>query len=304
MEGKRQWQEHNGMVLDHVNDFDVIECDSCGYKHVVPIPTQDVLERVYQEEYYSKEKPLYLEEHQEDLEWWNVVYDERYDYLESQLPLKARRILDVGSGPGYFLLRGKSRGWETMGVEPSRHAAAHSRNLGLDIREGFLNETLAKSLGMFDVVYLHEVLEHIPSPLELLGTVTQLLRPGGILCVIVPNDYNPLQQALKEAMNVQAWWVAPPHHINYFDHESLLNLLRGQGFTILLRSSTFPIEFFLLMGHNYVGDSAIGRQIHGQRKTLETNLAKMGCTELKQKTYQAFANEGIGREAIIFARKP
>ena len=69
MASSRQWQQHSGTLLDRVNEFDVIDCTSCGYKHVVPIPTQDELEHVYREDYYSNEKPLYLEEHQEDLEW-------------------------------------------------------------------------------------------------------------------------------------------------------------------------------------------------------------------------------------------
>ena len=282
----------------------MIECTSCGYKHVVPIPTQDELEHVYREDYYSNEKPLYLEEHQEDLEWWNLVYDERYDYLESQVPGATRRILDVGSGPGYFLLRGKSRGWTTVGIEPSTRAAAHSQGLGLDIREGFLNEAMVGSLGTFDVVYLHEVLEHIPHPMSLLSTVTHLLNPQGIVCVIVPNDYNPIQKALRTEMNVSPWWVAPPHHINYFDHDSLLHVLEKQGFQILYRHSTFPIELFLLMGLNYLGDSTVGRMVHGQRKTMEMNLTKIGCANLKQATYQMFAQQGIGREAVIYARVP
>lgn len=300
----KQWQQHNGVVLDSVNDFDVIECTSCGYKHVVPIPTQDELEHVYREDYYSNEKPLYLDEHQEDLEWWNLVYDERYDYLESQLSGASRRILDVGSGPGYFLLRGKSRGWETVGIEPSKRAGAHSRELGLDIREGFLHDDMVESLGTFDVVYLHEVLEHVPHPVSLLSTITQLLKPQGILCVIVPNDYNPIQKALRSSMNIEPWWVAPPHHLNYFDHESLPHILENQGFRILYRHSTFPIELFLLMGLNYVGDSTMGRMVHGQRKTMEMNLAKIGCAELKRTTYESFAQQGLGREAVIYARLP
>ena len=303
MEFSRQWQRHNGLVLDRVNDFDVIECVPCGYKHVVPIPTQEELERVYREDYYSNEKPLYLDEHKEDLEWWNLVYDERYDFLESQLPMGSRRIIDIGSGPGYFLLRGKSRGWETVGIEPSRQAAAHARTLGLDIEEGFVHEAMTKSLGAFDVVYLHEVLEHIPDPAALLGIAMQLLNPGGILCVIVPNDYNPLQKAVRKTMKYDPWWLAPPHHINYFDHASLSRFLEKQGFHVVFRNSTFPIELFLLMGMNYIGDPAVGRMVHGQRKNMELNLAKAGCAELKQRAYQACAREGIGREAVIYARR-
>jgi len=48
------------------------------------------------------------------------------------LPSGSRRILDVGSGPGYFLLHGKNRGWQTLGIEPSKQAAEHGRKLGLE----------------------------------------------------------------------------------------------------------------------------------------------------------------------------
>ena len=205
MESSRQWQQHSGLVLDRVNEFDVIECLSCGYKHVVPIPSQEELVQVYREDYYSHEKPLYLDEHQEDLDWWNLVYDERYDYLESQLPGESRSLLDIGSGPGFFLLRGKARGWKTTGVEPSKRAAAHSRDLGLDVREGFVDEAVVKSLGTFDVVYLHEVLEHIPNPASLLSIVSQLLKPGGILCVIVPNDTQNASRLEELALAIEKY---------------------------------------------------------------------------------------------------
>lgn len=299
---RQQWHEHHGMVVDTVNQFDVMECMACGFKHIVPIPTMEELDQVYREDYYSKEKPFYLHEHQEDLDWWNHVYDERYDRLESLLPADRRRILDVGSGPGFFLLRGKGRGWDVVGIEPSRQAADHSRGLGVEIREGFLTKEMAKTLEPFDVVHLHEVLEHIPHPLAFLKLVRGLLRPDGVLCAIVPNDYNPLQRAIRHSLQFQPWWIAPPHHINYFDHASLQRLLCRAGFHVTYQTATFPIEVFLMMGCNYVGNHDLGRLVHGQRKQLELNLSRTGCSVLKQKTYEAFAQEGIGREAVVYAR--
>jgi 2-polyprenyl-3-methyl-5-hydroxy-6-metoxy-1,4-benzoquinol methylase len=167
------------------------------------------------------EKPLYLKRYQEDAKWWDLVYRDRYDSFEKLLPVGGRRILDIGSGPGYFLLHGKQRGWETLGIEPSSQAATHSRNLGLKIVEDFLNNKTASKLGDFDVIHMSEVLEHIPDPLGMMNIAKQMLRPGGVICVAVPNDYNPFQTALKKACGYKPWWVSPPHHINYFDCTSL-----------------------------------------------------------------------------------
>jgi len=303
MPKKRRWQNHVGYVLDSVEGFDVLECEVCGFKHIVPIPTARELEIVYRECYYAIEKPLYLERSREDLEWWNLVYSERYDTFEELLPPDRRRILDVGSGPGFFLLYGKERGWETLGIEPSAQAAAHSRGLGLDIVEDFLTEKSAQKLGKFDVVHMSEVLEHVPDPANILQLAYQVLRPGGLLCVVVPNDYNPFQSALRTACGFKPWWLAPPHHINYFDFESLSQLLSNSGFDVILREATFPIDIFLLMGDNYIGNDALGRHCHSKRKIFENNLTAAGLTKMKRELYRMFARSGIGREAVVVGRK-
>ena len=38
---------------------------------------------------------------EEDLDWWNINYDQRYDILEDNLEKKGS-ILDIGSGTVYF----------------------------------------------------------------------------------------------------------------------------------------------------------------------------------------------------------
>jgi len=299
----KRWQNHKGVVLDSAKGFDVIECETCGFRHVVPIPTPAELEAVYCQEYYAVEKSLYLERHREDLDWWNLVYSERYDTFEEFLPPHRRRVLDAGSGPGFLLLHGKERGWQTLGIEPSAQAAAHSRDLGLEIVEDFLAEETANRLGTFDVVHMSEVLEHIPDPRGMLQLVRRLLTPGSLLCVVVPNDYNPFQYALTTVGGYEPWWVAPPHHINYFDFDSLSRLLAINGFEVILREATFPVDMFLLMGDNYVGNDALGRQCHARRKALEHNLAEAGMTDLKRRLYQAFASIGVGSEAQVIGRK-
>ena len=298
----KQWKEHQGIVLDSIKGFDVIECEGCGFKHIIPIPTFEELAYVYTEEYYSTEKPLYLERHKEDLDWWSSVYRERYNKFEQHLEIERRRILDVGSGPGYFLLHGKNRGWQTLGIEPSAQAAEHSRGLGLTIVEDFLTEQTARKLELFDVVHMSEVLEHIPDPKGMLKTVASLLQSGGLVCVVVPNDYNPFQKALRDALHFKPWWAAPPHHINYFNFTSLHRLLESVGFEVIHQEATFPIDIFLLMGDNYVGNDALGRVCHQKRKNFELNLAKAGQTELLHSIYEMISTLNLGREALILGK--
>lgn len=295
---------HLGPCLDRVGDFDVIACGRCGFRHVVPLPSADELAHAYRHDYYAVEKPLYLEATRRDLDWWRTVHGDRLAALEAELPLERRRLLEIGSGPGFFLLHARERGWTPTGIEPSQQAAAHTRGLGLDVVEGFFDDATAASLGRFDAVQMTNVLEHVPDPLALLRLAHERIAPGGLVSVIVPNDYNPFQRAARDACGHEPWWIAPPHHLNYFDFDSLAGALSRTGFVPLARAGSFPIDLFLLMGERYVGDDAVGRRCHEMRMRFEQSLERAGQGELRRALYRSLADLGLGREAWIVARRP
>ena len=189
-----------------------------------------------------------------------------------------------------------------MGIEPSLTAAAHSRDLGVNVVTEFLTAQTAAELGTFDVVHASNVLEHLPDPAAMLRLIRQLLSPQGVVCVVVPNDYNPLQLALQRVDRYESWWLAPPHHINYFDFDSLEGLFRRIGFDVEERQTTFPMELFLLMGDNYVGDAVLGRSCHAKRKRLERTLSAAGQSELQRALYNCLAQQGVGREVVLYGR--
>jgi len=299
----KKWQKHHGPIVAAANGFDVIECELCEFKHIVPLPAEEELENTYQHDYYVQDKPLYLEHYNQDIEWWNMTYTERYEMLEQHLQTGRRRLLDIGSGPGLFLQNGQNRGWQVKGIEPSLQAVEHSRGMGLDVIQGYFSEKTVDSLGQFDAINMSLVLEHIPDPAALLALAYGRLNDGGLLCVVVPNDFNSFQLVARDQLGFKPWWVAPPHHINYFNFNSLQKLMERCGFEVVHKEATFPIDMFLLMGDNYIGNDELGRHCHGKRKTLELNLSRAGMVEIKQQLFQALANIGIGREVVLVARR-
>lgn len=297
-------ETHSGIVEQTAEGFSVIYCERCRFRHVVPLPTSKELETIYAHDYYSLEKPFYIERYIEDKDWWDAVYADRYDVLERFLGDKKGSILDVGSGPGLFLSLGRARGWHVKGIEPSHKAAEYSRQvLNLDIEKIFLGPDTAPKLGHYDVVSMGEVLEHLPNPLEMLHTARDLIKTDGLLTLVVPNDFNPLQIILRDQLGFKPWWVAPPHHLNYFTHESLKELVKLAGFEILQVDSTFPIDIFLMMGKNYIGNDSLGREMHQLRKSFDLNLLKGMDHSLRTKLYSAFAELGLGREIVLYARR-
>ena len=73
---------HIGKIQDTVNGVDIIECDQCQFKHITPLPTEKELLKFYSEDYFQKDKSSYFDEFQEDIEWWRLVFSDKYDSFE------------------------------------------------------------------------------------------------------------------------------------------------------------------------------------------------------------------------------
>lgn len=291
---------HKGKILDRKDGFSVIDCDECGFKHISPLISDDNLRKFYEEEFYQKEKTNYFKEAKQDIEWWMATYNNYYTLLEKQT--KGRKLLDVGSGPGHFLAVGRKRGWDVFGIEPSPEACAYTKRRRLSVVNDFFSYEAVKDQGPFDVVHASFVLEHVPSPVSFIRDMKKLLKPGGLIFIVLPNDYSPLQKVLNKELKFKPWWVVPNHHLNYFDFGSLKKVLTRVGFKVIESMGTFPMEFFLLAGDNYVGNSKLGRKCHNKRQVFEMNMYKNN-TELLNSMYRTLGEQGIGRECVIIARK-
>ena len=301
---KIKWKNCAGNIIDSKDNHDIIDCEVCKFKHIIPIPSESQIYEMYTEDYYKSEKQNYIKEAKKDEEWWKLSYNNRYDSFESILPSNRRKLLDIGSGPGFFLLRGKHRGWTVKGIEPSNAPYEYSKHaLNLDVENIFFDKTTYKKFEKFDVINMSLVLEHIPSPKEFLKLVYNRISDGGLVSIEVPNDYNPFQKAALESLKIDPYWVAPPHHINYFNFDSLEELLKDIGFEIVLKESTFPIDIFLLMEENYIGNDLLGKRCHQMRKNFENNLYNSGLDQLKRKLYKEMATLDIGREIIMIGQK-
>ena len=295
---------HTGPVLSEHGEYSIITCETCGFAHCLPIPPPEELSAVYAEEYYSSVKPDYIRRVETDRAWHDLVSIQRLDRLEALTT--GRRLLEVGSSSGFFLDVARKRGWDVQGFEPSRQAWQYSTEiLALPVYNEFFSEETARSIGSFDAIYLALVLEHVPDPLSLMRVVKSCLNPGGAVCVAVPNDFSVIQRNYHEKLGGRCYWLAPPHHINYFSHESLKKMLTACGFIhSSYVDSSFPLDFALLMGLDYTDDAALGRKCHSFRMSFEKCLDDCGFSEFRTELYALFAKHGIGREVIIYATRP
>ena len=57
------------------------------------------------------------------------------------------------------------------------------------------------------------------------------------------------------------------------------------------------------MGYDYVKNDKIGKEKHKDRMKLEMNFLLSGNENIKKEIYEKFAEIGIGRRAIMYAKK-
>ncbi len=299
---------HKGKALYKSEKCEVINCTSCGFAHVNPLPGQKEIEEFYEKKFYQNVKTSYFTDYERDHDWWKLNYTELINTMKELHKVsprqkdKKRTLLDIGSGPGLFLNVANKLGIDAIGIEPSKEAFKYSVKT---YKCNVLNTTIEDVKGYnkkFDFIHSALVLEHILDPLAFIEKSKAMLADNGLFCIIVPNDFNPVQD-INIKLGKHHWWVSPFEHLNYFNRKSLKKLFEKAGLEVVYENVTFPIDLFLLMNQNYLAEPAVGKACHTMRKDFEFNIEKAKSEKFKKDLYKAFSKLGVGRELIIIARK-
>ncbi len=146
----------------------------------------------------------------------------------------AKSLIDIGCGPGTFMIVARRLGLDVEGIEPTRPAAETAKSLELKVYCGFVEEYVSNNSRTFDVVTCFEVLEHVSDPVAMLRCMEKLVDSEGRLILSVPNVDDPymLEQPFPQSM--------PPIHINFFNKTSLAAALLRAGF-VVEKAFTLPI---------------------------------------------------------------
>lgn len=195
--------------------FLVVECRHCRLCFTNPRPTPRCLARLYP-----------------------AVVPPPLDLLRPSRPdprlawlwptLERGRLLDFGCGIGAFLRGLHERGLRFTAVNLAAPAVEFLRHAwGMPAHAGTLpHPELAGAT--FDVVTLFDVLEHVHQPLAVLRAVHELLAPGGVVVLAVPNiDSLPFR-----------WFGARwpgldlPRHLTHFTPRTLRMILDRADFRV------------------------------------------------------------------------
>ena len=170
-----------------------------------------------------------------------------------------KRVLDIGGGLGFgsFLLSRFAD--KAFFVDRSKDAVRFVEEMWVESAPNLVPicgdaDALENGEGSFDCIFLMDVIEHVPDPLDFLNKARRLLKNDGTLIVTTPEeDYYPYSVCPperwsdpEEKLIGEAIW---PWHIQALGEEKLLPLLKAASFEVAEKSYTTYIK-----GYEFSGD--------------------------------------------------
>jgi trans-aconitate 2-methyltransferase len=196
-------------------------------------------------------------------------------------PAPARRVVDLGSGPGDLTreLHRRLRPAETVGVDNSAAMLARSAALagdGLRFETGDISRF--DPAGRFDLIFSNAALQWVPDHPKLLRRLTRGLAAGGQLAVQVPaNDDHPSHRAAAELAGEAPFRDALGGYVRQS------HILLPEAYASLLHALGFRQQHVRLQvyGHLLPGPEAVVEWVKG---TLLTDYQR----RLPPDVYDAF----------------
>jgi methionine biosynthesis protein MetW len=163
-----------------------------------------------------------------------AAYESERREIVDLVPVKARRVLDLGCSTGWLATALKQRGpVEVVGIEREPAYAAQARARCDRVIEGDV-EDVPDGLGRFDCLVAADILEHLADPWTTLSAYAAMLEPGCRAIVSLPN----VGHWSTYARLATGRWPRLPEgihdatHLRWFTLRDAVELCEGAGLTV------------------------------------------------------------------------
>lgn len=205
-------------------------------------------------------------------------------------------LLEVGCGSGAALQFMQQKGWRVTGLDFDEGAVKNSRSKGLDVRhgqlsaQGFADES-------FDSVVMSHVIEHVPSPSELLVECRRILKKGGVLVALTPNARSSVQRHYGRNWR----GLETPRHLQIFTRDSLASCASRVGYV--------QVDAFTTMNGFVYHDLASAELAAGEKHVMGARVSLVRRIRSHMKAFglgwwrAVTASEDIGVDVVLVCRK-
>ena len=203
-----------------------VECLKCGLCYVNPRPAPELIQSLYDGEYFNKKRQSpegshrygydgYLGEANKKL--LMKAAESRLRLASPYVDVQGQSCLEIGCAAGEFCELIADKAANVVGIDLAAEAIASAirRYPLINFRQGNLSALGEHEL--FDTIFAFEVIEHIDSPAAFLRELAVHLKPGGRLVMTTPN-YN-----CGKRVGAHRWsgFQSSLEHLYFFNSQSL-----------------------------------------------------------------------------------
>lgn len=215
------------------------ECGNCGIIFIHPQPTAEEIVQMYSKEYFEGDFRCGHAGSYFDEKTQTLLEDETLVKRIKQFKPRGK-FLEIGCAGGAFLQAAQKAGYDVKGVEFSDVAAQLAREkFGLDVITGDVTDAKHPD-NTFEVVFMGDVLEHLPDPAATCKEVFRIMASGGVFVIECPMQTNTLFSRVGffgyNLLGKKATVRLPPYHLFEYRPRSMAAMLRRVGFEIAEKS--------------------------------------------------------------------
>ena len=195
--------------------------------------------------------------------------------VERESHRKHGRLLDIGTGTGYFPYTMRKRRWQVDAVEKNANARAFSKKqFGLDVLPDTELENYEPN--SFDVITLWHVMEHLEHLNETWELLHSILSDKGILIIAVPNSSS------FDAHRYGEYWAAydVPRHLWHFTPDTMQRFGAKHGF-ILAARHPMPFDAFYV---SMLSEKNMNRRLYFLRGMAAGMMAWLAALTKKERS--------------------
>jgi SAM-dependent methyltransferase len=243
-----------------LEEIEYLQCRSCRLIFPRGIPVEAALPVIYPSDYYAfseteNPNPVVMAVRG----WMARRKGATYTALVRSPDAE---VVDIGCGDGRLLDILKTScpaGWKYHGVDWSEQAIERIRRKGYDGRSGDVSRLdLGDWDGKFDLAVMHQLIEHVRDPRDLLAKVRRILKPGGVLSVETPDidawDFRLLSRRYWAGYHI-------PRHFYIFDRKNFSELAREVGFEVVSAVPLVNPVFWIHSIQSFCADKPFLRRI-------------------------------------------
>ncbi|OGT79559.1 MAG: bifunctional 3-demethylubiquinol 3-O-methyltransferase/2-polyprenyl-6-hydroxyphenol methylase [Gammaproteobacteria bacterium RIFCSPLOWO2_02_FULL_61_13] len=213
-------------------------------------------------------------------QWWDpegplrtlhVINPIRLRYIDAEVRLSGKQVLDLGCGGGLLSEAMAMRGATVTGVDASEAAIRTARSHGtisgarVNYVHGTAESLSASGAGGFQVITCMELVEHVPDPDSTLQACARLLQPGGdlILSTLNRNLKAYLGAVVAAEYLFRLLPIGTHDYARFIRPAELRRMLARHGFTVI---DLVGLQYFPWLDRcSLSNDVSINYMVHARR---------------------------------------